>query len=165
MPIIDFISNKRGKSLLYDGFLFKRNKTKPDITYYKCSQINCLTRMALSSDCNFVITPKPEHCHEPPRQKIEEAQFREKVLTSVENTPTKKTKRYLRYRTTSFHVGLYPNSSHYKTFYKQTTDENSTPRSQRYSGWENRRGLGDNFSWRAVFVVPGLASRSCYFSY
>ena len=49
--------------------------------------------MALSSGCSFVIDPpKPEHCHEPPRQKIDEAQFREKVLTSVENNPTKKVK-------------------------------------------------------------------------
>ena len=91
--MIRFISNKRGKSLLYQGFLFKKNKSKPEIIYFKCSNFNCPTRLALDGSCSFVINPpKPEHSHEPPYQKIQAAEFRDKVLRSVENNPTRKLK-------------------------------------------------------------------------
>ena len=49
--------------------------------------------MALNSNCTFVINPpKPEHSHDAPSQKVEETQFPENVLQSVEINPTKKLK-------------------------------------------------------------------------
>ena len=71
-------------------------------------------------------------------------------------------KRYLWYRSTSFHVELYPNLCYYKS-YERTTDENFTPFPfpALFGMWKSTE-MGENLSWRVVFVVAGLASWSFF---
>ena len=91
--MLSFISNKRGRNLFYEGFLYKINKTTISKVYFICADKSCWTKLA--TNCNFTAIlspPHPEHSHEAPSELIEERQFREQVLASIENDPTKRLK-------------------------------------------------------------------------
>ena len=90
--MLRFIRNNRGKSSIFEGFLFEINKRKPDIVYFKCCTSTCTSRMALNSNFLVVLKFPGDHNHEKPEQQIDETDFKESVLASVENNPTRRLK-------------------------------------------------------------------------
>ena len=90
--MLRFIRNNRGKNLIFEDFLFKINKRKPDIVYFKCCTSTCTSRMALNSNFSVVLKFPGDHNHEKPEQQIDETDFKVSVLASVENNPTRRLK-------------------------------------------------------------------------
>ena len=81
--MLRFIRDNRGKNLIFEGFLFKINKRKPDIVYFKCCTSTCTSRMALN--LNFLVVfkfPGDHNHHKKPEQQIDETDFKERVLAT-----------------------------------------------------------------------------------
>ena len=90
--MLRFIRNNRGKNIIFEGFSFKINKRKTDIVYFKCCTTTCTSRKALKSNFSVVLKFPGDHNYEKPEQQIDETDFKESVLASVENNPTRRLK-------------------------------------------------------------------------
>ena len=90
LQIIRSIHNKTDENLLFDCFLYKRNKTKPEIIYFECCLLVCPTRIAVNADLSIVSNlPSPTHIHWRPNKQIEATEFRTEVLSClrIKTTP------------------------------------------------------------------------------
>ena len=85
--------NKKGQVLIINGFMFRRNKTNENFIYFKCSEINCPSRVTMTGDSKLVFKKPGEHNHLPPDEKIQQENFRKTVIQNVEQNVSRSLKK------------------------------------------------------------------------
>ena len=73
--------------------MFRRNKTNENFIYFKCSEINCPSRVTMTGDSKSVFKKPGEHNHLPPDEKIQQQNFRKTVIQSVEQNVSRSLKK------------------------------------------------------------------------
>ena len=64
---MDFELKKgRGQILLFNNFLFKKNKTNENVVYFVCVEPSCIAKLLTNQDITSIIRVSEEHNHLPP---------------------------------------------------------------------------------------------------
>ena len=77
----------RGENLLCDGYLYKKNRKRENIQYYKCVIDSCPSRLTLEISNNKIINKPATHPHLPPEDRVSEQKFKEKIIEKIEKNP------------------------------------------------------------------------------
>ena len=64
------VSKRRGENLVVDNYLFKKNKRRDHVQYYKCVKKNCSSRLSIDLFLNTIINQPGIHNHFRPEDEI-----------------------------------------------------------------------------------------------
>lgn len=92
--MFSFIPAKRGKgqNLVYENFVYKKNKTTTVKTYFTCVQKECTSRLIMDAGCTTMLKEPTDHFHDEDSDMIETERFRQGILQAIDNDPTKRMK-------------------------------------------------------------------------
>ena len=63
----ELIKKGRGQNLLYNNYLFKKNKTNEDVVYFVCIEPCCIVKLLTNHDITIIIRVSGEHNQLPRR--------------------------------------------------------------------------------------------------
>ncbi len=81
---ISFITSNKGKSLLvYDGYLYKMNKSTVKVKYWTCQERTCSASVHIDSNDQFIKSQGNHDSHLPSPEEIEWRVFKNRVKKRV----------------------------------------------------------------------------------
>ncbi len=83
-PVLNFsTSNKRKPIVIYDGFIYQLNKTRPKIKYWRCKDRTCSAYIHTDHNGQYMGKSGDHESHLPVPESIEVTVFKEKVKERV----------------------------------------------------------------------------------